>query len=407
MQLTLESLRLIREAQPRLNAFITITDELALEQAERADREFAAGLDRGPLHGIPYALKDCFTVRGIRTTCGSKIFANYIPDYDSFVYERLTAAGAVLTGKTGLHELAYGITSNNPHFGAIRNPHDPTRSPGGSSGGSAAAVTAGLVFFAMGTDTGGSIRIPAAWCGCVGFKPTFDLINTKGLMHLGVSQDHAGPLARTVDDVALVMGAFIDAGAAPLGPVRVGLPTKFFNEGLSPVVEEAFDRAIRGIPVVPVFVPDMAAINLAARTILLKEAAQLMAPYIHRRADFGADVLALLDQGRLVTDCQYREALGFQDVYKAQWDRVWTDCDVVVTPTVAVEAPLIEPAAGALDVRLLATRFVRPFDLLGLPACSVPVESSGLPVGLQVVGPHGGDRSVLDALTTALGVKRT
>ena len=184
VELAQESLSRIRESQPRLNAFITITDELALSEAHRADEELARGIDRGSLHGVPYAIKDNFLTRGIRTTGGSKLFENYVPDHDSAVGERLREAGAVLVGKTGLHELAYGVTSNNPHFGAVHNPRDPARISGGSSGGSAAAVAANLVPFAIGTDTGGSIRIPAAYCGCVGLKPTFDLVSRAGLMPL-------------------------------------------------------------------------------------------------------------------------------------------------------------------------------------------------------------------------------
>ena len=202
VELAEESLRRIQEAQPRLNAFITITEELALEQAVRADSELARGIDRGPLHGIPYALKDLFATRGIRTTCGSKIFANRIPDHDSEVYKTLTEAGAVLMGKTGMHEFAYGITNDNPHFGPVRNPLDTARIPGGSSGGSGASVAADLVFFAMGTDTGGSIRVPASYCGCVGLKPTYGLVSRAGVFPLGLSLDHVGPLTRTVRDAA-------------------------------------------------------------------------------------------------------------------------------------------------------------------------------------------------------------
>src|SRR5579884_2420777 len=222
VELARESLRAIHREQPRLNAFITITEDLALEQARRADEERARGIDRGPLHGIPYALKDVFATRGIRTTCGSKLFADFVPDHDSAVYERLRDAGAVLMGKTGLHELAYGITNNNPHFGPVRNPRDPERIPGGSSGGSGAAVAAGMVFFAMGTDTGGSIRIPAAYCGCVGFKPTYERISRRGMMPLSFSLDHAGPLARTARDAELVMRVLAVFQDAPESSERLG-----------------------------------------------------------------------------------------------------------------------------------------------------------------------------------------
>src|ERR1700723_1539669 len=233
VELTQESLRKIHAEQPRLNAFITITDEVALEQAKRADDDFARGIDRGPLQGIPYALKDLFKTAGIRTTGGTKIF-DHIPDHDCVVYKKLRAAGAVLTGKTGLHELAYGITSNNPHFGAVRNPHDPSRIPGGSSGGSGAAVAADLVFFAMGTDTGGSIRVPASYCGCVGFKPAYGRVSRSGVFPLGYTLDHVGPLTRSVRDVALVMNAIAETPPPANPGRRIGVPENFFNDRLAP-----------------------------------------------------------------------------------------------------------------------------------------------------------------------------
>ncbi len=400
VELARQSLLRIEELQPQLNAFITITGDLALEQAQRADDELARGHDRGPLHGIPYALKDCFTTKGIRTTCGSKIFAEYIPDYDSAVYIKLREAGAVLMGKTGLHELAYGTTSNNPHFGAIRNPHDPARIPGGSSGGSAVAVAAGMVIFAMGTDTGGSIRIPSAFCGCAGFKPTLGTIDTRGLMPLSVSQDHAGPMAGSAEDLALVMNAFTELGTTTVG-TRLGLPSNFFNEGLSPVVAEAFAGAVRraaeaGFQIVPVMVPDPRQINAVGRTILLREASALMKLHLHRRGDFGADVLALLDQGLQVTEAEYLEARRLRGVFQLEWDGVWDTCDFVLTPTVAIEAPLIgQNTVHGEDVRMASTKFVRPFNVLGLPACSVPVPSSGLPVGLQIIGRKNRDADLL------------
>jgi aspartyl-tRNA(Asn)/glutamyl-tRNA(Gln) amidotransferase subunit A len=202
VELTKAALDRIARYDDRLRAFITVTGDEALAAARRADQELAEGRDRGPLHGIPVAVKDVFATRGIRTTCGSKIFADYVPDFDAAVVERLRAAGAVLVGKTNMHELAYGITSANPHYGAVCNPWDPERVPGGSSGGSGAAVAAGMVFMAMGSDTGGSIRIPAAWCGVVGLKPTFGRVSRYGMLPLDFTLDHAGPLTRSVHDAA-------------------------------------------------------------------------------------------------------------------------------------------------------------------------------------------------------------
>jgi len=413
VELTRESLRAIHRHQPRLNAFITITEELALAQAHRADEELARGIDRGPLHGIPYALKDVFATRGIRTTCGSKIFADHVPDHDCAVYEKLTAAGAVLMGKAGMQELAYGITCNNPHFGAIRNPHDPERIPGGSSGGSGAAVAAGMVFFAMGSDTGGSIRIPAAFCGCVGLKPTSGRVSRYGVLPLDFSLDHMGPLTRSAHDAALVLDAIAGfdprddtSSRQPVGQVpdvsaslrgkRIGLPENFYNERIAPEVEAAFAAAVAqaeadGARIIPVRLPDPAEINVISRVILLAEASALMEPYLHRRGDFGADVLALFDQGRLLAATDYINAQRLRRLYQREWAKVWSGADCIFTPTAPIVAPSIgetevEIAGIAEDVRLASTRLVRAVNVLGLPAISVPLPAEGLPIGLQIIG---------------------
>jgi len=431
VELARESLRAIHREQPRLNAFITITEDLALEQARRADEELARGIDRGPLHGIPYALKDVFATRGIRTTCGSKLFADFIPDYDSAVYERLRQAGAVLTGKTGLHELAYGITNNNPHFGPVRNPRDPERIPGGSSGGSGAAVAADMVFFAMGTDTGGSIRIPAAYCGCVGLKPTSGRVSRHGVLPLDFSLDHMGSLTRTVTDAGLVMNAiagfdlrddtsskqpvadyatFERAAAAaskPLAGLRIGSPENFFTERLIPEVRAAFSSALDrarnlGASIVTLRVPDPAEINVVGRVILLSEASALMQPYIDRRADFGPDVLALLDQGRLLFATDYVNAQRLRRVYQQEWSKLWRTVDLILTPTAPIGPPLIGQLSVPIDgieedARLATTRFVRPINVLGVPALSMPIRSGNFVAGLQIIGPPFSESLIIRA----------
>lgn len=367
LELTQESLRRIHESQPGLNAFVTITEELALQQARRADEELARGIDRGLLHGIPYALKDNFETRGIRTTCGSKFFADYIPAADSAVCERYREAGAVLVGKTGLHELAYGITSENPHFGVIRNPRDPARSPGGSSGGSGAAVAAGLVFFSLGSDTGGSIRIPAAWCGCVGFKPTFDTLPTRGLMPLGPSFDTAGPLTRTVEDAAAVMNIRL-ADSPP--NLRVGVAANFFSA--------------TGHPGVPVEVPDPEETNRLGRLILMAEASAQFRHLLDHRGQLGSDVLALVEKGLTVSAVEYLEAQRRVAELRRQWEAVWRQVDLLITPTVPFDAPLI----GAPDNRATATSFARPFNVLRFPALAVG--------GTQIIAPPDKDKTILD-----------
>jgi len=414
LELAQESLRRIREEQLRLNAFITVTEDLALQRARRADEELARGIDRGPLHGIPYALKDVFDMRGVRTTCGSKVFAERVADKDCAVVEKLDEAGAVPMGKTGLHELAYGITNDNPHFGPVRNPHDLERIAGGSSGGSGAAVAAGLVFFSLGTDTGGSTRIPAAYCGCVGLKPTFGRISRCGMAPLGFTLDHAGVLARTTRDAALVLNAlagfdkrddsssrqpvpdYLPDSQVSLSGRRIGVPENFFNSQLTSTVERAWRDALRraesmGARLVPLQVPDPAEINTVGRVILLAEASTLMQPYLERRDDFGTDVLELLYQGLLVSATTYIDAQRLRRAYQQRWKSVvWEQVDFLATPTVAMEAPRIGEdkvlvGDSEQDVRLASTRLVRPFNVLGLPAVSVPMWPGKLPIGLQII----------------------
>jgi aspartyl-tRNA(Asn)/glutamyl-tRNA(Gln) amidotransferase subunit A len=388
-----------------LNAFITILDASAREALP------------GPLHGIPFAAKDMFWTRGVRTTCGSKIFEHFVPDEDAAAVERLTAAGAVLVGKTNMHELAYGITSTNPHFGAVRNPRDPERIPGGSSGGSGAAVAAGMVPIALGSDTGGSIRIPASYCGVVGLKPTFGRVSRYGAMPLGPSFDHVGPLAHTVRDAALALNAlagfdprdetssqapvedYVPPPEVSIAGVRVGLPENFFFDRVEEEVAQAVRRAASiaetlGARVVPVHLPDIEAMNGAAKLILLAEAAAEFRPYLDRRGEFGADVLALLDQGRAVTAVEYLEAQRQRHHLRTEFAAVWEQADCLFTPTTPLTAPKIGETTVTIggeaeDVRMASTRLVRPFNLLGLPAVSLPcgLDTRSLPIGLQIVAP--------------------
>jgi aspartyl-tRNA(Asn)/glutamyl-tRNA(Gln) amidotransferase subunit A len=427
VELVQDCLSRIDAANPRLNAFITVTRDLALAQAAAADSELARGHDRGPLHGIPYALKDNFATKGIRTTCGSKLFEHHVPDFDSAVTEKLTAAGAVLIGKTGLHELAYGITSNNPHFGAIRNPRDPNRIPGGSSGGSASAVASGMALTAIGTDTGGSIRIPASFCGTVGIKPTSGRVSRYGCMPLDFSLDHMGPLTLSVPDAALVLDALAGFDprddtssrhvpalfAPPANPTiagwRIGRPESFFNTRVQPEILAAYDRALSlaeslGAIIVPVPMPDIAAINVVGRMILMSEASALLEPHMHRREHFGADVLALLDQGRLLAATDYVNAQRLRRVMQRGFAQIWSQIDLLLTPASAIVAPPIGAATVEIDgtpedTRIAATRFVRPFNVLGLPALSMPCGTGegGLPIGLQIAGPAFSEAKIFHA----------
>ena len=415
-ELTAASLERIRRLDARLRAFITVMEESARAQARAADEELARGIDRGPLHGIPVAVKDLFLTRGVPTTAGSKLFADRVSDHDAAVVARLAQAGAVLVGKTNLHELAYGITSANPHYGAVRNPWDLDRIPGGSSGGSAAAVAAEMVFMALGTDTGGSIRIPASFCGTAGLKPTWGRVSRYGVMPLGFSLDHVGPLARSVRDVAVTMQVL--AGFDPrdetssrqpvpnylppqdpsLGGVRIGWPDNFYFDGVEEDVAGALRRAAEtaealGARVVAVRVPDIAALNVVARIILYAEASAVMEPHMHRRGEFGADVRALLEQGRLVAAADYVNAQRLRRMLQQEFRALLKQVDCLLTPTTPTAAPRqgetsMDIRGQQEDVRLASTRLVRGVNPLGLPALSLPagLDRQGLPVSMQLIG---------------------
>lgn len=418
VELVEESLRRIAELDPNINAFLTVTGESACEAARLADHELARGYDRGPLHGIPIALKDLFCTRGVRTTAGSKLFADYIPDHDATVVERLAAAGAVAVGKTNMHELAYGITSNNPHFGAVCNPANPERIPGGSSGGSGASVAAGMVLAAMGTDTGGSIRIPASYCGVVGLKPTYGRVSRFGVLPLGFSLDHVGPLTRTVRDAALVLNAvaghdprddsssrrpvddYLPPADASLKGVRIGVPENFGFDRVIPEVAAAVRWALAlaerlGAQVVPVRLPDMDAVNAIGRVILLAEASAVYARHLEERDKIGADVFALLQQGRMVFATDYVNAQRLRREKCGQFRAVWRNADFLALPATPIAAPklgqaTVEIAGETEDVRLASTRLVRGFNVLGLPAISIPcgADEAGLPLGIEIVAPE-------------------
>ena len=403
-ELVTRSLLQIERLDSKLNAFITVTGETALREADERDRELASGIDRGPLHGIPIAHKDLMRTKGVRTTAGSKIYADYVPQRDAAIVTRLHNAGAVSLGKTGLHELAYGITSNNPHFGAIHNPWDLARIPGGSSGGSAVAVAAGMVPFTTGTDTGGSIRVPASFCGIVGLKPTFGRVNIRGVLPLGFSQDHVGPLTRTVRDAAIAFQVMADdpTGYVPaadidLSGLRVGWPKNFFMEQVDPEVEAAVRAAFEVAAslngrIVEIEVPDMNALRAAAATCLLVEAVNAVRPYLYRRADFGADVLAMLDQGKAILAIDYIEAQRTRRRIGRQFAKLFEQVDCIFTPATPITAPKIgqtsvEIRGATEEVRSAATRFTRVMNALGLPAISIPCGFSrgGLPIGLQMI----------------------
>jgi aspartyl-tRNA(Asn)/glutamyl-tRNA(Gln) amidotransferase subunit A len=410
---------------PKLNAYITVAAELALAQAKKAESELFAprgrkgNRERGPLHGIPISLKDNIYTKGIRTTAGSKILGDFIPLRDAEVWSKLQQAGAILLGKTNLHEFAYGVTTNNPHYGPTRNPWDLARIPGGSSGGSAAAIAAGLCYGSIGTDTGGSIRIPASLCGIVGFKPGIGRVSAEGVVPLSTTLDFVGPMARTVADGALLLGAILadnklpsSTRKAPTRKFRLGLPKEFFFEVLSNEIKFVFDEAVRtlrkqaatfkqvSIPLLNETEEDGNQIAWAEATHYHQQSGWFPA----RFADYGEDVRTRLEIGAKVSATAYLQAVEARKQLIQQFHAAMSaaDVDALVVPT----TPIAAPAIGEESTRIAETdhpsrglllRLNRPANIAGIPAISVPCgfTPTGLPVGLQIIGAQNTEPLVL------------
>ncbi len=395
----------------KLNAYLTVTADRALAEAAAAEREIAAGRCRGPLHGVPMALKDLFDTAGVRTTAGSRILAENVPSRDAAVVERLSAAGLVLLGKTNLHEFAFGTTSDNPHHGPVRNPWDLERSPGGSSGGSGAALASGLCAVSLGTDTGGSIRIPAGACGVVGLKPTLGRVSRRGVTPLAWSFDTVGPMSRAVEDAALLMNAIagpdaedewcaarpaedftrdLEAGARGL---MLAVPRDWFFEGVEPGIEAVVREAIavlgrEGARVVEASLPGMADAHTAHHAILAAEAAAFHGPWLRERPDdYGSDVRRGLELGQLVAAVDYVNACRVQAIVRATFRAALAEADVLVTPCLPQPPPRVgEPMSR--EPAVAWNRLLTPVNLAGYPALSLPCgfDGGGMPVGLQIIG---------------------
>ncbi len=399
------------------NSFVTVTGERALEDASRAEGEILAGRYRGPLHGTPVALKDIIYTRGVRTTMGSAFFANYVPERSATVARRLERAGSILIGKTNTHEFAYGPTGERSHFGPTRNPHDPRRITGGSSGGSGAAVAANLCYGALGSDTGGSIRIPASLCGIVGMKPTFGRVSKSGVFPLSWSLDHVGPITRTVEDNALLLNAL--AGHDPddihsvdlstedftrdleigLEGAGIGVPTSFFTEHVDEEVQARIREAAEvfvslGAEVREVEIPNLWDTLPAQRLILASEAYAVHEERLENEPEkFGEEVRERLMEGERPKAYRYANARRRGMLATDEFDRALQGVDVLLTPTLPITATEIgqrEISIGVYEetVRSALTRFTGPTDLTGHPSLSVPcvTTASGLPVGLQLIG---------------------
>jgi aspartyl-tRNA(Asn)/glutamyl-tRNA(Gln) amidotransferase subunit A len=426
VELTATCLDRIEALDARVNAFITVMDDDAIYAARTIEADLARGDVVGPLAGVPIALKDLFDTEGIRTTAGSKFFADRVPDRDAVVVEKLRAAGAVILGKLNMHEWALGVTNDNPHFGACHNPWALDRIPGGSSGGSAAALAAGMCYGALGSDTGGSIRIPSALCGVVGLKPTYGRVSTRGVVPLSWHLDHVGPMARRVTDVALLYAVIAGRDAADPGSEDVGVDDVLAglddgvagwrigvvgDEWLGDIdaeVRTAFEAAVQtlasaGAWIEPLDAPDLPE---AARLNGLMTTADAAAFHRERLEsapnDFGADVLARLQRGASYSAPDYADARRRQTILRHTFASWFAErggpLDAVVLPTTPRPAPLISGLDAVATAGVL-TRLTAPFNFTGLPALSVPcgVTADGLPIGLEVVGAPWAERRVLRA----------
>ncbi|MBA7629091.1 Glutamyl-tRNA(Gln) amidotransferase subunit A [subsurface metagenome] len=408
-----------------VNAFITILKDEALESAHRADEEIRAGQYRGPLHGIPFALKDLFFTHGVRTTCGSKILADFIPDKNAAVVQKLHEAGAINLGKLNMHEFAYGVTSLNPHYGDVRNPWNQEHMSGGSSGGSAASVAASMALFTLGTDTGGSVRIPAACCGVVGLKPTYGRISVYGVYPLCWSMDHVGIFAKRVRDAAYVLKAIVgndpcdiasaseevpDYATSLMGEirgVRIGLLRNYYYEILDGEVRAKVDEAVKtlaelGAQVEEISIPHLEEGAAAALITLSTESASSLEEFHHTRPDLGADIRGRLDLGVLFPATAYIKAQRVRRYLQESFRETFKTVDVLVTPTLPITAPRRDATSVSINgvsmpVVPALTRLTRLYNLLGLPAISVPCgfSQAGLPIGLQIAGKPFAEATIL------------
>ena len=412
--------RQIERLNPALNAFITVCDVATLNpQPSEQTIPFALA---NALRGIPIAVKDLFDTDGIRTTAGSKFFADNVPNSDAFVIEKLKQAGATIMGKTNTHEIALGVTGNNPHYGAAHNPWNTDLIPGGSSSGSAIAVATGMALGALGTDTGGSIRIPASLCGVVGFKPTFGRVSTRGVFPLSWNLDHVGPLTTCVRDAALLLQVIsiydaIDPGSIKmitgdyLGHLVDDIQGKKVTLGVGEFVESADPEVLNavrdtakvfeslGCKVQEVNVSWMREAALANATMTRSDGAAVHRDRLRENPEmFGEDVLRRLQEGAKTTSTEYALARRTQTEVKKRCELFFESTDFLIIPSTPIVAPAIA-GNDAVEQAARLTRFTAPFNLAGLPAISIPCgfTKAGLPIGLQIVSKAWGDAKVLNA----------
>jgi aspartyl-tRNA(Asn)/glutamyl-tRNA(Gln) amidotransferase subunit A len=412
--------RQIERLNPKLNAFITVIEpEEAINNIQPLGNHTPLS---NALRGIPIAVKDLFDTAGIRTTVGSKFFKDNIPEQDAFVIEKLKQASALIIGKTNTHEIALGVTGNNPHYGTARNPWDTTRIPGGSSSGSAIAVATGMALGALGTDTGGSIRIPASLCGVVGFKPTYGRVSLRGVFPLSWNLDHVGPLTKCVKDAAIILQVIstydpIDPASIKmltgdyLGHLvdniegrKIALGVGEFIETSEPEILDTVRKTAKvfesfGCIVQEVDVSWMREAALANTTMTRADGAAVHRERLKEHPDwFGEDIRRRLEDGAKTTSTEYSLARRTQAEVRKRCEQFFESYDFLITPTTPIAAPTIE-GHDAVEQAGQLTRFTAPFNLAGLPALSLPCgfTQDGLPIGLQIVSRDGADAKVLNA----------
>jgi aspartyl-tRNA(Asn)/glutamyl-tRNA(Gln) amidotransferase subunit A len=417
LELTRDCLARIEELNPTLNAFITITAELALRQAQRAEEEIMQGNWRGPLHGIPIGLKDLIDAAGIPTTAASELYKHRVPQKSAEVARKLEQAGAIVLGKQNLHEFAYGGSSMISFFGEVHNPWDAAHITGGSSGGSAAAVAAAMGYAAIGTDTAGSIREPAALCGVVGLKPTYGRVSAQGVIPLSESLDHVGPMARTVADVTLLLRAIVSDGDKSAGlPLsdfltawktsakhwRIGIPRSYFYDDLDPEIAAAVDDSLRVLASLSHQLRDIELQPDTDRTLQAAEAYAFHAESVKKTpALYQPETLRRIKTGANISRDEYLHRRAELDAARQSIRQVFETVDVIVTPTTPIAAPAIAELQENPELlrprELLLLRNTRPFNVWGVPAISVPCgfTKGGLPIGLQIAGPAGREDFVL------------
>lgn len=429
VELTKACLSRIEQLNPKLNAFITVMVDSALAEAHIAEEEIQRGHWKGPLHGIPIGLKDLVDTAGVRTTAASGLFKDRIPAEDAEVVCRLKAAGAVLLGKLNMHEFAYGGSSVISYYGPVRNPWNLAYSAGGSSGASAAAVAAGLCYGALGSDTGGSIRQPASYCGIVGLKPTYGCVSTRGVIPLAWSMDHLGPMTRTVNDAALMLQViagydlqdtasvnlpiqnYAATIATEVSSLRVGIPRSYFYEALSPDTQVALEAALailQGLTANQrevgslVTTETYSSVMDTFATILQAEVYAYHKEFVSKNPElYQADTLKRIRAGAEIQTSDYIQSRRQLDKMRRSVFEVFDTVDLLVTPTSPVPPfPIADLLADPNNLRTkeaLMLHNTRPFNVLGLPTISVPCGFSreGLAIGLQITGPAGGDGMVL------------